>query len=487
MASHSKWIKTPEAADLVDQGKAVRAGSDAHKRIMADLWDRVAKNFIYVVTAGAWFYRDAGSDRVPVKEAAAQKAVDLRFRSDKLVLTYGRTDGMVRAAYEAPQLSQVTNAVLEESLGKHRSPIAKGEGPFKSLVVDFMDTYPNDGEIVELSDGNRAWNLWSKPGVWPTKPEKYVEPRWFLDVVDRIFGEYQKEKEYFLDWCAHLVCRPEIKMPISVLIVSSLNGAGKGFIAKTLEFMVGSRNYRNLTADTLKSGFQSFAMGTTLAVIHELYEQGNYTFADRLKTWQSEDSVFVNIKYGPQQNTKNMVHFLAFSNRSSPLHLEEGDRRWFTFASPQKERAPQEWWDERWKFLKDPKTGLPYMRALGSLTRFFETRMEAIDGQPGRFSPYERPPETEHKASLVEDSRSQFFMAVKAMVDTGKVPLADDAGYTNLLHIEADLGNTFRMPPRGQARQDLEALGFTYERRKTGRFYRVPPGYQGRPEAPSPF
>jgi hypothetical protein len=483
MASHSKLITVKEAAELLASQQAVRAGSDDHKKIMAGLWEKVGKTFVYVVTAGAWFYRDAGSDRVPVKEAAAQKAVDARFRSDKLVLTYGRNDGKVRAAYEAPQLSQVTSAVLEQDLKIHRSPFAKSEGPFRSLVVDFMDTYPGQGDIVDLPDGNRVWNLWSKPGVCATRPEKYVEPLWFLEVVQRIFGDHHKEREYFLDWCSHLVCRPDIKMPISVLIVSSLNGAGKGFIAKTLEFMVGPRNCRNLTGDTLKSGFQSFAMGTTLAVIHELYEQGNYSFADKLKTWQSEDSLFVNIKYGPQQNMRNMVHFLAFSNRSSPMHLEEGDRRWFTFASPQNERAPQEWWDARWRFLRHPKTGLPHMGHLGSLRRFFEQRMKDID-RTGRFSPYERPPETDHKASLVEDSRSQFYVAVKTMVDTGTVPVVEGGGRTTLPDICGALGENFRVPSGGQVRQDLEALRFTYERRKDGGFWRLPPGCQGRPPAP---
>ena len=234
----------------------------------------MARKFVFVVVAGLWFYRDGGADRVPVKEAAAQKAVDQRFRSDKLVLTYGRNDGMVKEAYEAPQLWDVSNALLEETLEEHRSAEAKGIGPFQALLVDFMDTYPRDDEIVVLPDGNRVWNLWSKPGVRPTKPENYQEPRWFLDVVDRFFGEHHEEREYFLDWCAHLTCRPDIKMPVSVLLISSLNGAGKGFIAKSMEFMVGPRNYKNLTADILKSGFQSFVVGTTLAVIHELYEQG---------------------------------------------------------------------------------------------------------------------------------------------------------------------------------------------------------------------
>jgi Family of unknown function (DUF5906) len=476
MTARSRLISAEAAAELLAKGEAVRSGTAEHRQTMAGLWEQVARKLVFVVAAGAWFYRNSGADRVPLKEAAVQKMVDQRFHSDELVLTYGRNDRMVKAAYEAPQLSDVANALLEKTLEEHRGAKAKGPGPHQALLADFMDTCPGEDEIVALPDGNRAWNLWSKSGVRPTRPENYREPRWFLDVVERFFGEHHEEREYFLDWCAHLTCRPGTKMPVSVLLVSTLNGAGKAFIAKAMELMVGSRNCKNLTADTLKSGFQSYIMGTTLAVIHELYEQGNHGFADRLKTWQSEDTMFVNMKYGPQQNTRNMVHFLAFSNRSSPMHLEEGDRRWFTFASPEKNPAPREWWTDKWRFLKHPKTGLPDMSALGNLLRYFQLRMAEIE-RTGRFNPHERPPETDHKRGLVEDSRSQFYAAVREMLDGGRVPQVAGPGFTTLAEIEGELlRQGVRLPSNSQKRQDLESLGFTREKRKDGRFWRVPNG-----------
>ena len=163
------------------------------------------------------------------------------------------------------------------------------------------------------------------------------------------------------------------------------------------------------------------------------------------------------------------------------MHLEEGDRRWFTFASPEKNPASKEWWADKWRFLKHPESGLPDMRGLGDLLRFFQDRMGDI-GRTGRFRPHERPPETEHKASLVEDSRSQFYGAVKAMVGAGMVPSMGGAGLTTLAAIEGDLGDAIRLPSNGQKRQDLEALGFTYVKRKDGRFWQVPDGFDTQPD-----
>jgi Family of unknown function (DUF5906) len=371
-------------------------------------------------------------------------------------------------------LSQVSNAHLEKSLEAYRK--ADAANPFHDLLVDFMDTYPGKDAIVQDGE-NRIWNLWTKPWITATYDKSPPKPKWFLEVVERFFGEYEAEREWFLDWCAHLVCRPDIKMPVSVLLTSGLNGAGKGFIAEALKFMVGPRNYKNITGDIVKSSFQSFVPGTSLAVVHELYEQGNYSFADRLKTMQSEDEMFVNMKYGPQQSTRNMVHLLCFSNRSSPIHLEEGDRRWFTFASPMREKAPQEWWDKRWRLLKHPDWGLPAKKALGDLRRWFEDRYENIK-VTRRFNPFDRPPETENKATIVDDSRSAFYLKIREMLAEGTVPGVKGKELTTIPAIEGSLGTSIRMPSNGQKRQDLEALGFTWGRRKDGRFWRLPEGFQ---------
>lgn len=478
MARDSKLISTEEANRLLKAGEAVRSGTPEHHHMMAGLWEKVAKELIFVVTANAWFYRSLGADRTPLRDSAAQMKVDLDFSSEKPVLSYGRNDGKAKLAFEAPQLSDVASPILQKTLGTYLKRDEQGFTALKRMVVDFMDTYPNRESIVVLPEGAKVWNLWSPPEVKAIRATKYQEPRWFLDAVERFFGDHETECEYFLDWCAHLICRPDVKMPVSVLLVSSLTGAGKGFIAEALKYMVGSRNYKNITSGTLKGGFQTFVLGTTLAVVNELYEQGNYGFADSLKTWQSEESQFVNIKYGPQQNTRNMVHFLAFSNRSSAIVLDEEDRRWFTFESPQKDAMPAEWWAERWKYLKHPDTRLPHMGALGNLRRWFESRVKEIE-RTGRFQPFARPPVTDHKRSLVEDSHSTFFLGVREMLSTGCVPTVQP-GYTKVGDLVASLefaGQPIKLPSNSQIAQDLGALGFVRRRTKHGSLWALPEGY----------
>lgn len=425
----------------------------------------MADKLVFISNAARWAFVASGVDKSPMTDQAAQRIIDVDFQSEKLVLTYGRHDGRVRAEHESPQLKMVAGL----------SPALRWR-----LVVDFQDTYPGKGRVVTLEDGSRVFNLWSEPRIKPVKPEKYQEPRWFLDVVERFFGEeHTTEREYFLDWCAHLVCRPAVKMPVSVLLISSLNGAGKGFIGDALMQMVGEKNTKKVTSGAIKGSFQSFIPGTTLVVIPELYEGGNYSFADGLKSLQSEDELFINLKYGPQENVNNACHFLAFSNNSMPIRLEESDRRWFVFASPQKARMPTEWWSERWRFIKDPKTRLPHLGALGSLRRWFEARIEDIE-RTGRFKPHGMPPTTEHKEAIIEDSRSVFFIRLKEMLENGKLRV-EPHGRISLGEIAEqilEVDPRFKRPPNGQASADLETLGFTYEKKPLRRWV-VPADYQG--------
>jgi hypothetical protein len=56
--SKSKLITADTAKELLEANKAVKAGSAEHSQMMAELWQQVAKKFVYVVSAGKWTYKD---------------------------------------------------------------------------------------------------------------------------------------------------------------------------------------------------------------------------------------------------------------------------------------------------------------------------------------------------------------------------------------------------------------------------------------------
>jgi hypothetical protein len=79
--SKSKLITADTAKELLEANKAVKAGSAEHSQMMAELWEQVAKKFVYVVSAGKWTYKDKGTDRGLIADYAAQRSVDVDVKS----------------------------------------------------------------------------------------------------------------------------------------------------------------------------------------------------------------------------------------------------------------------------------------------------------------------------------------------------------------------------------------------------------------------
>lgn len=194
MATQSKLIAAIAASKLLAEGRAVRSGTPEHKAMMAALWERVGERFVFVASLGKWVWREKGTDKGQLTDWAAQRVVDDEFRTPKLVLTYGRVDGKVRAAYESPDLRYAA-AVFNGD----ENP--EGESEVRTLIAHFMDTAPNKPRVFLTDEGFRVFNLWTEPTVKAIGNAKYHEPRWFLDVVDRFFGsEHTQERDYFLDY-----------------------------------------------------------------------------------------------------------------------------------------------------------------------------------------------------------------------------------------------------------------------------------------------
>lgn len=445
-------ISKTKADELIKEGKAVRSGSPEHLKMKKALWLKVAQLIVFVATLNKWVLRNIGTDKGALDERAAQKKIDSQVIAPKLTISYGLTGEDKSTAYverETPKLRDAARLPYDDVRSE--------------LIVDVMDTRPLKKRVFD-ENGLRVFNMWSPSKFKASKPEKYREPAFFLDVVDLIFGSSQQEKDYFLDWATHLVCHPDIKMTQSVIITSKAHGVGKGLIAEALKFMVGPQNFKMLTSDVLKGSFQSFVPGTILGCVPELYEHGNKSLADKLKPLQTESELYINLKCGPEEKVHNYLHILAFSNHDTPINISAGDRRWWMFKSEAK-KPDAKFFQERFKYLKDPKNSLPHTGALMSLRYYFERRFNEMRAT-GRFNPYGDPPVTEAKQQVIEDSRSFHYSKLREAMAEITIPL-DDQGLTSSLQIDECLKEDFRYSPPGnvQRRSDMEDLG--WEKKKT--------------------
>jgi hypothetical protein len=500
------FINREEAQKLIKENKAVWHGKEPYLRMMADLWESLAKTFVYVGTVGKWLDTEIGlADGGLFKEEDAQREVNQRFVSPKYVLTYRGSrqrsaehkDQLISCDKVCPQLKLINDPNYCEKLERYRrKPNAHpDEYLLRTMVVSYLDTKPNSLSSVFIGHGakkKRIFNLWTPPAIYASSEEIYQEPRWFLDVVDLNLGkEDSLEKTYWLDWFAHAVCRPEVKINTTLLLISEIQGTGKGFMARALSLLVSEKNTQWLRAYHFKQAqFQGFILGTTLGVINEICEGRNSDFVNKLKVFQTEPKISINQKFISERMVTNYVNFLAFSNEDFPIAIEVGDRRWAIFKSQVKQPLTGDKWktffNNCFGVLENKKNGgKPNMKRLGDLRRYFELRMADIE-KTGRFDPHVPAPWSEHKGDVIEASRSPYYHRVADALDEQLIIFNAEEGSSRFrtvsLHeidkVLLERDPHYRPPVDREKAKDLRALGFTKKKFNRGNRWLAPEDYK---------
>ena len=146
-------------------------------------------------------------------------------------------------------------------------------------------------------------------------------------------------------WIAMLVSRPEQRMLYGVLLVSEMNGTGKGTLGeKILTALVGPYNASCPTAETvIDSNYNYWLAHKRLCVIHEIYAGSTSKAYNKLKSVITERLVTVNRKYQAEYICENWIHVMACSNSKRAIKLSAEDRRWFVPGVVEVKRTEEEW------------------------------------------------------------------------------------------------------------------------------------------------
>lgn len=151
-------------------------------------------------------------------------------------------------------------------------------------------------------------------------------------LVDEICGDMA---EYFLDFMAHLVQRPWIKMGNAMLIISKNHGTGKNTIVQVMKPLVGPTNYLPVSGLGPLVEDKSIVLDrNVLVVFNEVARPSNRNAwsdmskaINKIKTSITESSTQVNPKYEKQRTITTYSNFVMLGNHECPFDLEPGDRR----------------------------------------------------------------------------------------------------------------------------------------------------------------
>jgi hypothetical protein len=202
---------------------------------------------------------------------------------------------------------------------------------------------PAQGAIALNPSGQDCVNLWRghlhyvPPTDWQERVRPFIEHIHYLVPIE-------PEREWFLDWMAHIVQAPGVLPHTHVLMIAEeVEGIGRNWVAGVLARVL--RGYAALSVpliDVMESGFNDELANKLLAVVDELHEGGSnqWKYAQKLKTELTREQRIVNPKYGRKYVEFNCCRFLMFSNHVAALPLSESDRRLVVIANPTSPMSP---------------------------------------------------------------------------------------------------------------------------------------------------
>jgi hypothetical protein len=271
------------------------------------------------------------------------------------------------------------------------------------IVAERIEFLPGQGEVTHDADDCRVLNLW-RPPEWK-EDDSAGEPTLFLQHLAYLLDDDQTAIDHVLNFIAHLIQCPQERVGHAILVTSDAKGIGKSSLGAIVRRLVGERNSRVVQTKDLKSSFDGWLVGKLVVQVDEVYEAGNWDLANKLKPLITEPTVSANIKYGPQIEVENFARFLMFSNNTSPLNIEDGDRRYFVFDSKAQPRDDH-YYDALHRYVAT---------AVGMNEIYTYLKRRDLS----HFNPHKRPPMTAAKQQVITDSQHPLRTYIAEAVASG--------------------------------------------------------------------
>jgi len=228
----------------------------------------------------------------------------------------------------------------------------------------------------------------------------------------------EEDRHELMRWCATLIARPDVRMMYGVLLISEMQGVGKGTLGeKVLTPLVGEVNVSFPSEkEVVESAYNYWLAHKRLAVVHEIYAGQSSKAYNSLKSCITDRYITVQKKYQANYEIESWVHIFACSNSMRAMKLSMDDRRWFV-PKISEEKRPAKYWESfnRW---------LGYEGGLEIIKHWaidFCKRHGAVER--GADAPW-----SALKAIIVEEAYSpgqalvaQALAAIKKRVDDGEV------------------------------------------------------------------
>jgi hypothetical protein len=170
----------------------------------------------------------------------------------------------------------------------------------------------------------RSYNLWQGWGIESKEGDWSIIDNHVLQVL----ADGDKVKaDYILNWCAHMVQRPQDK-PGVALVFRGRKGTGKSLLTVLVATAIGRRNALITASGKKLFGTFNWQLADKLLIgAEEAFFVGNYELNDQLKHLLTGDDIEVEQKFGQRISMKSMHRMIITSNHDQVISASDDERR----------------------------------------------------------------------------------------------------------------------------------------------------------------
>jgi hypothetical protein len=197
------------------------------------------------------------------------------------------------------------------------------------LPVIVAERYQPEQERIYQVGYHSYLNSWSPPHLKPSVEidPAMVRPQLWQELLSRWFSK-PDEAAYFEKFLAFMVRKPLEPADVAV-VLRSQQGAGKNFLwDQVISPMAGKSNAPTVSLRTLTAQFAADLYKSTAMLVDECYSDSKTT-ADKLKGLITGRVMRAEEKNEKAQMLEKFFKVIITSNSNKPLHIEQGDRRYW--------------------------------------------------------------------------------------------------------------------------------------------------------------
>lgn len=158
---------------------------------------------------------------------------------------------------------------------------------------------------------------------------------------------------YLINWLAYMMLHPGTQTEICIVLVGK-PGTGKNFFTDTICKLLDAYANPNATLKNFVGAFNSGIVNKMLIVCNELdsiTETKDTSGINRLKTYITEKSADIHVKFQNPFTNELVSNFILISNAEIPIQIEEHDRRFFVLEVSDIHRVDTEYFNKLAKTL----------------------------------------------------------------------------------------------------------------------------------------